>query len=126
MTKTAINKESGIETTEINVVRIFRRNSIIITIAKIAPKIALLSIVSTDFSIGAPWSNVEMISKSLYFSQDLYFIFYCIYNINCICIRGLHNLNSIASFPFVREIDSAFPTSLMSAISSNVTVGIRS
>lgn len=71
MTKTAINKESGIETTEINVVRIFRRNSIIITIAKIAPKIALLSIVSTDFSIGAPWSNVEMISKSLYFSQDL-------------------------------------------------------
>ncbi len=67
MTKTAINKESGMETTEINVVRIFRRNSIIITIAKIAPKIALLSIVSTDFSIGAPWSNVEMISKSLYF-----------------------------------------------------------
>ncbi len=28
---------------------------------------ALLSIVSTDFSIGAPWSNVEIISKSLYF-----------------------------------------------------------
>ena len=69
MTKTAINKESGIETTEINVVRIFRRNNIIITIAKIAPKIALLSIVSTDFSIGAPWSNVEMISKSYIFFQ---------------------------------------------------------
>lgn len=69
ITETAINKESGIETTEINVVRIFRRNNMIITIAKIAPKIALLSIVSTDFSIGAPWSNVEMISKSLYFSQ---------------------------------------------------------
>ena len=38
MTNTAINKESGMETTEINVVRIFRRNNIIITIAKIAPK----------------------------------------------------------------------------------------
>lgn len=71
MTNTAINKESGMETTEINVVRIFRRNSIIITIAKIAPKMALLSIVSTDFSIGAPWSNVEIIPKSLYFSQVL-------------------------------------------------------
>lgn len=71
MTRTAINKESGIETTEISVVRMFRRNNIMITIAKIAPKIALLSIVSTDFSIGAPWSKVEIISKSLYFSQGL-------------------------------------------------------
>lgn len=52
-TSSAINNDNGIEMTEINVDLISLRNKRMITTAKIAPKIALLSIVSTDSVIGS-------------------------------------------------------------------------
>src|SRR5690606_26547502 len=119
-----INKDNGIEMIEINVVLKLRRNSKMMTTANKIPNNALLSIVSTDFSIGSPWSNVEEIVKPYSSSASATMSLTALTTSTVLASGDLMIEIPIDSSPFVREIDSASLTTSMSANSLKATVGI--
>ena len=95
----AMSSDIGIETIAMIVDLKLRRNSMMISTAKSAPKRALLNIVLTDCSIGSPWSSVvEIVIPSFSFSNCFDLFFHSVCYIDGICLLCLHDLKSNCFF----------------------------
>ena len=123
-TMSAMRSDNGIEMTAMIVDRKLRKNTKMMRMANRPPSNAFDNIVSTDSSIGCPWSSVidtfaVSFSASKSFNTSLTALTTSTVFASCVFVT----CTPMERSPFEREIDSSIPLSSIVASSLNATVG---